>query len=197
TLDAGLKAKLNNEVGTIYPLRSGQPPVFMSPPAVAPEIYAYKEQLKRSAYQFAGISELSAQSKKPEGLESAVALREFNDIETSPFSIHSQRLEQWYLGVGELLVESYKEIAARGSNPAAIWRARSQFQRIEWSEVDLDEDLYSMTIEAASILSRTPAGRLQAVIEMTQAGLISQDEARRLMNHPDLERSMSLYNAAL
>lgn len=197
TADAHIKSKLSNQIGLICVTRTGQPPTFMNPPAVAPEIYEYKEQLKRSAYQFAGISELSAQSKKPEGLESAVALREFNDIETSRFSIQAQRLESWYLEVARQLVAVYKEIAAAGGKPVAMWKTRRRFEMIDWGEVDLEEDVYSMQIEAASILSRTPAGRLQAVVELSQAGLIDQDEARRLMGHPDLERSMSLYNAAI
>lgn len=195
--DAHIKEKMSNRIGLICITRSGQPPTFTNPPAVAPEIYTYKEQLKQAAYQFAGISELSAQSKKPEGLESAVALREFNDIETSRFAIQAQRLEGWYLEVARQMVGVYKEIAGDKVNPVAIWKARKRFQQIEWKDVDLEEDVYSMTIEASSILSRTPAGRLQGVIEMAQAGLIDQDEARRLMGHPDLERSMSLYNAAI
>jgi len=52
-------------------------------------------------------------------------------------------------------------------------------------------------LQAASNLNQTPAGRRQMVIEYAQAGIISQDEARRLMQHPDLESSMSLYTAAL
>lgn len=195
--DQHIKAKMNNQIGMICVTRSGQAPHFSTPPAVSPEIYQYKEQLKASAYQFAGISELSAQSKKPADLESGAALREFNDIETGRFAIQAQRLESWYLEVARQLVIGYKEIAAAGGKPAAMWKARRRFQAIDWQNVDLEEDVYSMTIEASSILSRTPAGRLQAVIEMTQSGLIDQDEARRLMQHPDLERSMSLYNAAL
>lgn len=195
--DQHIKSKFTTDIGRIYVTRTGTPPTIMNPPAVAPEIYEYKEQLKRSAYQFAGISELSAQSKKPADLESAAALREFNDIESSRFAIQAQRLEGWYLEVARQLVAVYKEIADEGGEPVAVWKTRSRFKQIDWSEVDLEEDTYSMTIEAASILSRTPAGRLQAVIELSQAGLIDQDEARRLMGHPDLERSMSLYNAAI
>lgn len=195
--DNHIKQKLSNQVGLICVTRSGKPPTFLTPIAVGPEIYQYKEQLKQSAYQFAGISELSAQSKKPEGLESAVALREFNDIETSRFAIQSQRYESWFLEVARQLVAVYKDIADEGGKPVALWKARKRFETIDWKNVDLEETVYSMTIEASSILSRTPAGRLQAVIEMSQAGLIDQDEARRLMNHPDLERSMSLFNAAL
>jgi hypothetical protein len=52
-------------------------------------------------------------------------------------------------------------------------------------------------IAAASNLAKTPAGRTQLALEWAQAGVISQDEARRLMQHPDTERSMSLYTAAL
>ena len=54
-----------------------------------------------------------------------------------------------------------------------------------------------MQIEASSILSRTPAGRMQQVIEMAQAGLIDKDEARALLQHPDLKSSMDLYNAQI
>jgi hypothetical protein len=50
---------------------------------------------------------------------------------------------------------------------------------------------------AASNLGRTPSGRIQFVIELAQAGIISTDSTRRLLKHPDLESELSLYTAAL
>ena len=63
------------------------------------------------------------------------------------------------------------------------------------SQVDMQE--VRVWMGAASTLSRTRAGRLQTVVEWAQAGIVSQDDARRLLEHPDLERAMSLYDAAV
>jgi hypothetical protein len=52
-------------------------------------------------------------------------------------------------------------------------------------------------IAAASTLSRTPAGRYQTALEWAQAGVISTDEWRRLTQHPDLDRVLSLYTQGM
>jgi len=191
-----LKLQINNEIGAIIPYR-GKPPVFLTPQAVGAEIYAYKEQLKRSAYELAGISQLSATALKPAGLESAVALREYNDIETQRFAIQAQEYEEMFLRIAYRVVELSKRLYGVGFDQEAVWRSTDFARRIKWSEVDIDETIYTMTIEASSIMSRTPAGRMQQVIEMAQAGLVDKDEARKLLQHPDLQSSEDLLNAML
>lgn len=192
-----LKLQLNNQIGAIIPYR-GKPPVFMTPQAVGAEIYNYKEQLKRSAYELAGISQLSATALKPAGLESAVALREYNDIETQRFAIQAQQYEEMFLEVAYRFVGLAREMhAEQGYEMQSVWRSNNYIKRIKWSEVDLDETIYVMTIEASSIMSRTPAGRMQQVIEMAQAGLLERDEARALLQHPDLKSSMDLLNSQI
>ncbi|WP_196302973.1 hypothetical protein, partial [Streptococcus pneumoniae] len=52
-------------------------------------------------------------------------------------------------------------------------------------------------IAAASTLARTPAGRTQTVLELSQAGAITLDETRKLLAHPDLKRTGSLYAATI
>lgn len=188
-------AQITNEVGALIPYRGPKPPTFLTPPAMPPEMYQEREWIKRSAFELAGISQLSASSKKPAGLESAVALREFSDIETQRFSIQSQAYEEMFMQLAEKVVRLAKE--THGGKHEVVWRSHNLIKKIKWADVDMDSDRFQITVEAASILSRTPAGRLQNVIEMSQAGLIEMDEARRLMGHPDLERSMSLANAAI
>ena len=189
-----LKGHLTNEIGAVVPYR-GRPPIFMTPTAMGPEIYQELERLIRAAYEFAGISQLQAQAKKPVGLESAVALREYTDIGTGRFSVNEQRFEKLHLEVAQRIVMLGKELG-KGST-TSVYQAKRFIQKIDWSEVDLPDDAFVVSIEASSILSKTPAGRLQSVIEMAQGGLIDTDEARRLLNHPDLERSQSLANAAI
>lgn len=191
-----LKAHINNQIGAIIPYR-GQKPIWETPPAVAPEVFNRLEALKRSAFELAGITQLSAQGKKPVGLESAVALREYNDIETQRFSIQAQRYEEAFLCLARMLVAQAKELYKGGQDIEETWNSRDLAKKIKWSEVDLEADQFRMSVEAASILSRTPAGRLQQVMELVQGGLISSEEGRKLLGHPDLEREVDLLNASI
>ena len=175
----------------------GQPPVFLSPPAVAQDIYLYVERLSAKAYEIAGISQLSAQSKKPSGLDSAVALREFSDQETSRFAMQSQSYESMILEVAQRIVEVAKAIYARRKKPLRLWNTTNVAELIQWSDVDMDEDMYRMKIDAASLMARSPAARQQQVREWFTDGVIDQDEYRRLLDHPDLKRSATLMNAAI
>ena len=186
-----LKVQINNKIGAIIPYR-GKPPTFYTPNALNAEIYNYKEQLKRSAFEFAGISQLSAQSLKPAGLESAVALREYNDIETNRFVIQAQRYERMYLDLAEMFIRVQKTI----KNPKpAKYQDRNCIQQIEWADVDLERDRFSLDIQAASLLSMSPSARLQAVTELAQVGQLDKSEIRHLLNHPDLEASNDLATA--
>jgi hypothetical protein len=142
-----------------------------------------------------GISRLSAQALKPAGLESAVALREYNDMETQRFAIQAQAYERMYLDAAHLMLAWSKEMHKSGSSPKVHWRRDEE--QIDWSKVDLEDVPYTLDLDAASSLSRTPAGRTQTVIEWMQAGIVNMDEGRKLLEHPDLGSAMSLYNAAI
>lgn len=187
---------VQNNIARIIPYR-GRPPTFLTPVAVGQEIYAYKEQLKRAAFEFAGVSLLSAQSKKPVGLDSAPALREYNDIETNRFAIPSKALEDFYLDLGMLTVVAAREVYRRAGKMNVRFAERSLVEIIEWEDADLEEDAYVMSIEASSILSDTPAGRMQQVVELGTSGLIDREEARGLIHHPDVGREMDMATAAL
>ena len=192
-----LKLHINNEIGAIIPYAGPRPPTFFTPTAVGQEIYNYKELLKASAFEFAGISRLSAQSQKPVGLESAVALREFNDIETQRFAIQSQRYETTFKTIAKRMVKLARKIHERKGKFTSVFMAKNLIQKINWKEVDMDDDRFQITIEASSILSNTPAGRLQSVTELAQANLLDRDQLIRLLGHPDLEREQSLQTAAI
>ncbi len=191
-----LKVQVNNKIGAIIPYR-GKPPQFMTAQAVGAEIYQYKEQLKASAFEFAGISQMSAQSLKPAGLESAVALREFSDIETSRFVIQSQRYETFYTELGSKVIETARELYANKSNMRVRFPNANVLELIDWSDVNLDEDRFDLDIQPASLLSMSPSARLQAVTELAQVGQLDRAEVRYLLNHPDLPASTDLATADL
>jgi hypothetical protein len=92
-----------------------------------------------------------------------------------------------------LALKVCKKLGAKA--PTMVRRTRFGSERIAWKDVDLGDARVQM--KAASNLNKTPAGRMQLVIEFAQAGIVSTDQARRLLQHPDLERELSLYTAAL
>lgn len=189
-----IKVQIDNRIGAIIPYR-GKPPTFFTPQALNSEIYQYKEQLKASAFEFAGISQLSAQSLKPAGLESAVALREYTDIETNRFVIQSQRYERLFTDLGEMTICVAKNLLAGGTDTSAKFPNARVLEQIKWSEVDLERDRFEIDIQPASLLSMSPSARLQSVTELAQVGQLDKAEIRYLLNHPDLEASGSLAQA--
>ncbi len=191
-----LQAQFTNRIGEVIGYR-GRPPIFHNPQAVSAEVYSWLERIVASCYEEVGISRLDAQQKKPAGVESAVALRELTDIASGRFSIQEQNYEEAILSVARRLVTVSKRIYGRTKKLSTVFYDRTFVKRIDWSEVDMEEDLYCMGIEASSLLSRSPAGRLQGVVELAQTGLIKPPVALRLLGHPDLEREMDLENAGI
>lgn len=184
-----------NEFGTCGTYNT-KIPVTQFPPAVHPETYQRRHDTIESAFNSYGQSRMQATAMKPPGLDSGAALREYRDSTTDRFGTQEAGFEEWQLEMMLRILESMKDQAEDGIEPpVATIRGRSGRRQIRWSDVDPGE--MRVSIEAASTLARTPAGRIQQVQELAQAGIISQDEARRLMDQPDLERALSLYNAAL
>lgn len=199
--DLGMVAQMQvTRVGRIVPYKI-QEPKTVTPQAVSPQLIQRQEMVKQSSYDFAGVSRMQAHAMKPAGIESAVAMREYNDQTTERFAIQEQAYERWFLDVISLMLEVAKEMAAAHAEdsdlpdaPVISYRTRYLNKQIHWTDVDMGD--IELQMQAASSLARTLAGRQQTVVEWAQAGVVTQDEARRLMQHPDLERELSLYNAA-
>ncbi len=187
-----LKIEIDNKIGAIIPYR-GKPPTFFTPQALNSEIYSYKDQIKRAAFEFAGISQLSAQSLKPAGLESAVALREYSDIETSRFVIQAQRYEKFFMQLGAKTIEAAKLVYQ--GQAKVKFSDRKVIHEIPWSDVSLENDRFELDIQPASLLSLSPSARLQAVTELAQVGQLDKSEIRYLLDHPDLRHNNEIHYA--
>lgn len=190
--DAKLAVQQTNRLGTIA-VYKGAIPETRIPHAVSGEQFKRLEDVKASAAQEAGVSQMVSSGVMPGGIESAVAQREFKDTTVERFAIQEQAYERFILNIVWLMLGRCKELG--NSAPVIVRKSRAGVKKIEWKDVDMKETRVSMS--ASNLISRTVAGRQQTVVEWAQAGIVSQDEARRLMQHPDLERAMSLYTAAI
>jgi hypothetical protein len=203
-LPVGSKVKpehITNEPGTIlFYVPPGKPEVWVGQ-AVGAEIYERLRELKRSAYEIPGISQLSATSKKPTGLDSGAALREYNDIETERFAIQAQRYESFIMRIAKQVIRVAKKMytGKNKKNAKVMWRGDDTIREINWSEVDMDENSYVLKLEPASMLSKTPAGRKQDVADLLSLQILGPEDkglVLQMLGHPDPERYRDLETAA-
>jgi hypothetical protein len=182
---------INNEIGSVVKY-TGTEPKFYTPSAMSSEIYEHLRWLIASAYESTGISQLSATSQKPAGLESAVALREYQDIESERFQVVGQRWEEFFLKCAEICVDMTADMYQNQDIETKVKVAGKGFMdSVKWSDVDMEKDKYILRCFAANILPTQPAGRLQKVQELVQAGWLSMEEGRKLVDFPDIESTMN------
>lgn len=190
---------LNNDIGSI--IRGTVPPQYLTPQVVPAEYYAHIERIVRLAYDQSGVSQLSATSQKPAGLNSGKALREYSDIESDRWQTIGQAYENLHLDLARLSIECVRDIVADKAkrHQAKTYAVKSSAARflneIDWADIDLDNDAYTMQVFPISSLPQDPAGRLQTVQEYAQAGFIDARVAKRLLAFPDLEAEESLSGA--
>ena len=183
------KAHLNNQIwGVIEYTSPGKPPQFYVPKSVSPEVFAQLDRLYSRAFQIAGVSEMTAQATRPVGLESAVALREMSDIQTRRFQTVERRYQKMFMDVAKHQIQLAREIVDRGDKYEVVSHGDKFIEKINWKDVDLTEDAYVMKMSATNLLPETPAGKLEFVRELAEAGLIKDEVAiLKLIQYPDVE----------
>lgn len=188
------KAHFNNRIGAIVPY-VGQAPVVNTPQTIHPELFAHLDRLYNRAFEIVGVSQLSARQQNPLGADaSGVALQTWHDMETERFSIQAAKYEQAFLDLAKKMIAFARDIG--GDFAAPSQSDRNTIDRINWSQVNMAEDEYVLRVFPTSSLPSTPSGRLAAVTQMLNVGLLSPDVAKRLLDFPDLEAEMALDRAA-
>tara|TARA_Y100000296_G_scaffold86327_1_gene125711 strand:- start:1843 stop:3777 length:1935 start_codon:yes stop_codon:yes gene_type:complete len=188
-------AHVNNRVWGAIRYR-GKPPQFFVPRTVSGEMFSHLDRLVNQAFEQTGISQLSAQSKKPPGLDSGRALREFSDIESERFMVVGQAYESVFIEIARQLISLIKDVSLDGEKYTSIsFSPNSGVEHIDWKDVNMKEDQYVMRIQPVGTLPQTPAAKLASVTEMHMNGMFSTEEAHQLLEFPDLDRSNKLKNA--
>lgn len=190
-----IKSHFDNAVGTIMEYAGDQAPQYVVPQLVQPEIYAHLESMISKGYQLPGVSQLSAASKKPEGLDSGKALRAYDDIEVQRFQTIAQGYEQFFVDLARVTVSVAKHCYEEYGDLTVKVPGKRFIETIDWKDVDMADDEYHLQIYPVSKLPNDPEGRLATIQEMMQAGLLQPEQGRRLLDYPDLEAEENLYNA--
>lgn len=190
--DHGKLTSTEQRPGLVVALKGGLPQT-PTPPAISPEVYKRVGDVKASASEESGVNRMLSQGVKPAGLDSGAALRELHNATTQRFATQEKAYERFRRDICLLILAACKRL---GKDAPVIKRStRFGVWKIDWDKVD--PKTTKVQLQMASGLPRTVAGRTQMVLEWAQAGLIDQDESRRLLRYPDIERSMSLFTSGV
>ncbi len=176
---------VNNRVGNVYQLRMpagmSQLPVHnVTPPPIDPAWLNLLDYYINKAYDIVGVSQLSAMSKKPCGLDSGVALQTMEDIESDRFECQVQNYINSYVDLAKVLIDVLPEdeqILPDSYNTIGL----------TWKDVKKQNTLFKIQYSAATALSKDPSEKLKQIMQMTQVGLIPASKAGEYMDLPDLQ----------
>ncbi len=161
-------SSLNNDIATIIKYSGAVPPHVYTPEAMSDQAFQHLQFLYRTVYEILGVSQLSAQSQKPAGIDSAVGLRTYQNIETERFS--------QFVKASDTFAASNARKTARvlGGLPKTSKmktppRGKQSIEVVTWEPVDLDT--VAVQVYPTSKLPDTPAAKREFSLEMAQYGL--------------------------
>lgn len=187
--------KVTNRVGEVYtysmpPNVTASPITVSTTPFMDPQWMQTIEALKQHAYEMVGISQLSATSQKPQGLDSGVALNTLEDIESDRFETQLNSVIHIYIDLAKLMIQLFppeEDILPRN-------RMRSN---IKWADIVQARDEICIQFSAANSLSKDPSVKLQQLQALYAAGLIPQSHIAKLMEIPDIDDGYNLATNSL
>jgi hypothetical protein len=184
---------LTNDSGKIYeyqPLPSGGTPVqFVTPPVIDPMYIRILEQSIQFAYNQEGISELSAQSKKPSGLNSGVALQTMEDVESERHNVILENYIQFMMGIAIRVINMFDD--KDNILPKSLGRSD-----IKWKDMKAEKENFTIQFSASSSLSKDPKVKMEQIEKLLSMNLIDPSIAASLLDMPDLQDAYSIQTAA-
>lgn len=130
------------------------------------------------------------------GLDSGVAVRAADDVQSRRLVPYVSRYQMACLGVAKLFVAMNDAMAANDSGYVPV-ASGSGFRRnflktSRWADVRPPEADARLSMSTMSALPTTPQGRWAAVQEWVQAGFVNRQWAMDLLDMPDLDAYASL-----
>lgn len=190
-----VKAHNNNEIGVLITY-SGTKPSYEIAPCNAPELYEERDRLIEYGFRQCGVSNMQATSQKPAGLNSGEAIRSYDDINTDRFAQLSKKYENFFIDLAYQITDCAMDIAKDTGKYQTVYPNKDGTKEINLPKMGILKDPFVIKCFTESSLPHQPAGRMAAVTEMVQAGMLTLKEGRRLMKFPDLEQNEKLDNSS-
>jgi hypothetical protein len=191
-----VKEHLSNEVGAIIDY-VGTPPQYVTVQPLDPVYFQNVQTIVERMRNRAGVNAMWTHGTKPQGLNSGVAIREMEDVESDRHRTTQRANDNLYLETAALVIAIGQEAASAGKLRAVRVPGKTSFATIDWAkDIKLvKSDEFVMQCFPVSRLPRDPAGRLQTIQEYIQAGMITPRQGKRALDFPDIDGMESLSSA--
>lgn len=185
---------LSNRTGQIIqydpiPGQTANPITWATSDIISAQFVQLLDKLKNDAYEIVGISQLSATSQKPEGLNSGVALSTMEDIESDRFETQLNNVIRLYVDIAKACLDIFPP--DEDILPNDIVRAN-----IKWADIVEARNNMKIQFSAAQSLSKDPSEKLKQLTALASSGVIPQSHIATLMELPDLNAGYNIANNA-
>jgi hypothetical protein len=184
---------LSSEIGAVYkyrPVPGAEAGVFVSTPQpIDPSYIKFLEFWIRTGYEMLGISQLSAQAKKPSGINSGVALQTVEDVESERHNPILQSFIRLLMEVAKIAIEVFP----KGEDVLPRRRSRAQ---IKWADIKREHESFSIQFSASSSLSKDPKVKMEQVEKLINMQIINPAMASSILEFPDLEGAYSITSSS-
>lgn len=185
---------LSNRTGQIIqydpiPGQTASPVTYATNDIISAQFVQLLDKLKNDAYEIVGISQLSATSQKPEGLNSGIALSTMEDIESDRFETQLNNVIRLYVDIAKACLDIFPP--DEDILPEDIIRAN-----IKWADIVEARNNMKIQFSAAQSLSKDPSEKLKQLTALASSGVIPQSHIATLMELPDLNAGYNLANNA-
>lgn len=185
-----IESHMQNGLGTVIRHKPGLPPQLFQPNPVHPATYERLRDLPQDALNDVGISQMSAQSRTPQGITAAVALQTMDDIETERFIVFGRAYEAWCLDVARQLVACVKRLAEDNGEYSVSVPMKGGLLDMKWADVEIDG--FELRCFSTSMLPQQPAARLERLEAYFNAQVIDRQTFMKLMDGLDLQAEFDL-----
>jgi hypothetical protein len=187
---------ITNAWGTILKYQPPFKPEIWTSQVVPPEVYQWFENLYQKAFERVGLSAQSAFARKEAGVDSGKHARELSDIQADRLAPVSVRYQNVFLDLATRYIDLAEKLYEADDEYSTVVGSGRGAERMRYADVRLPEEDYSIQMFATAFLARTPGAAFDDVKDLMAAELIDADEARALMDFPDLQRVFDLRNSA-
>jgi hypothetical protein len=174
----------------VWQCKGGQEPSVFDLDLVNEHMRMRPPELIERGLNAAGISQMAAQSQKPAGIESGIALQTLDDVEAQRHIVFGRRFESWCMNVARLLIDTVKKIAKEYGEYEVKVPMRGAYLPLKWSDVEIDG--FQLQMQSVGQLFTSFAGRLEKLKTLFEMGAIDRGTFMRHMDAGDVQAELDL-----
>lgn len=192
---------LNNRVARLLKVKSGtRAPQFVTPQGASPQDFEHLANWMNWCREEIGITQMSQSGAVRPGIDSAVAMREQVDIESTRYVQVAKNWEKFFVDCAHVYMKLGKQAYERDNTFSVSYYDKKYkvLREIPWSKIANDEDGYAIQCDTVSAFPKSAAGRIQTVTDFISNNFISRERGMELLGvDPDIESEVKLAASTL